>query len=127
MIQCCLARLLAVLYLLMSCLPSHAGMVMVSPGDEASSINKKINELSAGDTMVFRPGVYKGPFIMNGINGLPNHPIVLTGISDAFKMATIDGKSEPGMDLHDNAFQMEDCSWIVIEGFSIRNCWSGYK
>ena len=124
MIQSHLARLLAVLLLLFCCLPSHAGMILVSPGDEASSINKKINELSAGDTIIFRPGVYKGPFIMNGINGLPNHPIVLTGISDAYEMATIDGESEPGMDLHNNAFQMEDCSWIDIEGFSIRNCWT---
>jgi hypothetical protein len=35
---------------------------------------------------------------------------------------TIDGKSEQGMDLHDNAFQIEDCSLIVLEGFRIRQC-----
>ena len=124
MIQSQLARLLAVLFLLFCCIPSHADMVIVSFQDEVSFINNKIDELSAGDTMVFRPGVYKGPFTLNGLNGLPNDPIVLMGISEGSEIATIDGKTEPGMDLHNNAFQLEDCSWIVIEGFRIRNCWT---
>jgi len=46
------------------------------------------------------------------------------GISKGSKKTIIDGKSEPGMDLQNNAFQMEDCSWIVIEEFRIRNCWT---
>jgi hypothetical protein len=119
-----MAELLAGLLILLFCVPSHAGKVIVSPQDDASSINKRINELSAGDTMVFHPGVYKGPFTLNGKNGLPNLPIVLIGISKGSKIITIDGKSEPGMDMHNNAFQLENCSWIVIEGFRIRNCWT---
>jgi hypothetical protein len=119
-----MAALLAGLLLLLFCVPSHAGKVIISPQDDASSINKRINELSAGDTMVFHPGVYKGPFTLNGKNGLPNLPIVLIGISKGSKIITIDGKSEPGMDMHNNAFQLENCSWIVIEGFRIRNCWT---
>jgi hypothetical protein len=117
-------KILTVLLLLFCYLPSNAGNVIVTHQDEASSINEKINGLSAGDTMVFRPGIYHGPFILSGINGQPNHPIVLMGISENSEMATIDGKSEPGMDLFNNAFQMEDCSWIVIEGFRIRHCWT---
>jgi hypothetical protein len=73
---------------------------------------------------MFKPGVYHGPFTLNRMSGMPNLPIVITGISEGSDTAAIDGKSEPGMDLHNNAFQLEDCSWIVIEGFRIRNCWT---
>ena len=124
MIQSYLARLFAAFFLLFYSVHSHAGKVIVSPQDGVSSINKMIVELTAGDTMFFRAGVYKGPFTLNGINGLPNHPIVLMGISKGSKKTIIDGKSEPGMDLQNNAFQIEDCSWIVIEEFRIRNCWT---
>jgi hypothetical protein len=124
MIQSHLARLLAAFFLLFCSVPSHAGKVIISPQDGVSSINKMIIELTAGDTMLFRPGVYKGPFTLIGINGLPNHPIVLMGISKGSSMTIIDGKSEPGMGLQNNAFQVEDCSWIVIEEFRIRNCWT---
>ena len=45
MIQSQLARLLAVVFLLFYCIPSHADMVIVSPKDEVSFINNKIDEL----------------------------------------------------------------------------------
>jgi hypothetical protein len=80
----------------------------VSPQDGAGLINKMINELSAGDIMIFHSGVYIGPFTLNGVNGLPNIPIVITGISKGIETADIDGKSEPGMGLHNNAFQLKD-------------------
>jgi hypothetical protein len=51
-----------------------------------------ISEFSAGDTLVFLPGVDKGPFSLNNVNGLPNLPIVISGISANFETATIDGK-----------------------------------
>ncbi len=124
MIQSYLARLFAAFFLLFYSIHSHAGKVIVSPQDGVSSINKMIVELTAGDTMFFCAGVYKGPFTLNSINGLPNHPIVLIGLSEGSEITTIDGKSEPGMGLQNNAFQMEDCSWIVIEEFRIRNCWT---
>ena len=111
-------------FILFFCFPSHAGKVIVLPQDGAGSINDRINELSAGDTMIFLPGVYKGPFSLNGVNGRPNLPIVITGIAKDPEMATIDGKSELGMGLLQNAFQLQDCSWIVIEGFGIQNCWT---
>jgi hypothetical protein len=114
----------AALFILSYGLPLRAEMVIVFPKDEVSSINKRVNELSPGDTMVFSTGVYMGPFLVKGVNGLPNNPIVLMGVSDGSEMAIIDGKSEPGMDLRNNAFQLEECSWIVLEGFSIRNCWT---
>ncbi len=118
------AKNLALLFLLFCFVPSYAGMVIVSPQDEVSLINDRINDLSAGDTMVFLPGVYKGPFSLNGVKGRPNLPVVITGIAKDHEMATIDGKSEPGMGLLQNAFQLQDCSWIVIEGFVIQNCWT---
>lgn len=119
-----LNRLWSGLCLLLFCLPSQAGKVIVSSQDEVSSIIEKIEKLPAGDTMVFRPGVYKGSFPLSDIHGLPNCPVVLVGISEGSEMATIDGESVPGMDLHNNAFQMEKCSWVVIEGFRIKNCWT---
>ena len=118
------AAFLAIIFMLFYCLTTQAEMVIVSPQDQVNSINEKINELSAGDTMIFRPGVYKGPFSLNSINGLPNLPIVITGITEDPEAATIDGKSKPKMGLRQNAFQLQDCSWIVLEGFTIRNCWT---
>jgi hypothetical protein len=119
-----LKRLWSGLCLLLFCLPSQAVKVIVSSQDEVSSIIEKIEKLPAGDTLVFRPGVYKGPFPLSDIHGLPNCPVVLVGISEGSEMATIDGESVPGMDLRNNAFQMENCSWVVIEGFRIKNCWT---
>lgn len=124
MIQSHLAKIVAVLIILFCCLSTSAEVVIVYPDKEASLINKRISELLPGDTMIFKSGVYQGPYTLSGINGQPNHPIVLIGISEGSEMATIDGESEPGMGMLNNAFQMEDCSWIVIEGFRIRNCWT---
>ena len=112
------------MFILLYCAPTSAEKVTVFPQDEANSINKKISELSAGDTMIFNPGIYSGPFTLNGMSGMQNLPIVITGISEGSDTAAIDGKSEPGMGLHNNAFQLEECSWIVIEGFRIRHCWT---
>ncbi|KPL15346.1 MAG: hypothetical protein AMS26_07855 [Bacteroides sp. SM23_62] len=77
--------------------------------------------LSAGDTMVFHSGIYTEPFTLHGVNGLPNIPIIITGNPERIETASIEGKSEPGMDLHYNAFQLKDCCWIVIEEFIIRH------
>jgi hypothetical protein len=124
MIRSYLTALLTVLFILFCGVPSQAGVVAVSDSDEVNSINNRINQLSAGDTLIFLPGIYKGPFSLNGVNGQPNLPIVITGIANDPEMATIDGRSEPGMGLLHNAFQLQDCSWIVIKGFRIHNCWT---
>ncbi len=112
------------LWILLFCVPSHALKMMVSPSGGTASINERINALSAGDTMVFQPGVYNGPFTLNGVNGRPNLPIVISGMRGGPEIAVIDGKSKAGMDLKNNAFQLRDCSWIVIEGFRILHCWT---
>ncbi len=96
----------------------------VIPGYSTEKINKIISESSAGDTILFGPGTYTGPFILKNVNGSVNLPIVMSAMGSSAGTATIDGKSEPGMGKKNNAFSLEDCSWIVIEGFTIRNCWT---
>jgi hypothetical protein len=118
------AGLLGVLLLLLNGISCNAGRVVVSPSDGAVMINKQIRKLSPGDTLVYSRGIYSGPFILMGVHGLPNLPVVITGISERADTAVIDSGSEPGMDLDKNAFQLIDCSWIVIDGFRIRNCWT---
>ena len=76
---------------------------MVSPRDGTGAINDRISGLSAGDTLLFGPGVYKGPFRMKGINGLPNHPVVILGSSEGIEPVIIDGRAQPGTDLFNNA------------------------
>ena len=76
------------------------------------------------DSIQFLPGTYTGPFILDAVNGAPNHPVTISGSAAGEGKVIIDGKAEPGMDKQNNAFRLSDCSWIIIEGFTIRNCWT---
>ena len=84
-----------------------------------------MNALKACDTLQFEKGVYRGPFELNNVAGELNNPIVILGLFENGKYETkIDGKSAPGNYRSNNAFRLKNCSWIVISGFSIENCWT---
>jgi hypothetical protein len=124
MIKSFLSGILPGIWLLLVHAPSPEGKPRVYPGQETRTINERIHELSAGDTLLFQPGIYRGPFTLKGVHGRPNLPIVLMGVPGSSDSVTIDGQSMPGTDLFYNAFQLQECSWIVIEGFSMKNCWT---
>jgi hypothetical protein len=75
---------------------------------ESRAIHDLIHQLSAGDTLEFGPGAYKGPFTLTDVNGMLNQPIVIQGNSEDPESVIIDGGSEPGVELSNNAFQLKD-------------------
>lgn len=97
--------------------------INVFPEYSTKKINKQLEKASPGDSIFFNSGTYKGPFILEEIHGAPNLPIVFTaGEADAGSVI-IDGQTEPGSELRNNAFNISNSSWITIEGFTIKNCW----
>lgn len=108
----------------------------VDPSMSVPAVNELIRGARPGDTLLFLPGTYTGPFLLEGVHGEPERPVVLTGTAPGAREtswedpageaggAVIDGKTEPGEGLSHHAFLLRDCSWIVIENFTIRNCWT---
>lgn len=99
-----------------------AGGIDIFPSMEDSKINELLNDAGAGDTLIFHPGEYHGPYILKDVHGAENNPVVILGLNK--DQVVIDGKSQPGMYLKNYAFLLQHCSWINIENFTIRNCWT---
>jgi len=102
----------------------YPARIEVYPELTTGEINELLQNASAGDSLIFHKGTYTGPFFMVNVKGTPKKPIVKsTGMEGAGEVI-IDGKTEPGIGKNNNAFTLENSSWIVIEGFTIRNCWT---
>ncbi len=118
-------RLLLVGFFLKIGAGAFAGVAEISPTMGEAEINKLLNSAGPGDTLLFHPGTYRGPFILSEVHGDVNQPVVITGVSTSEDTPTvIDGQSEPGSFLKHQAFLLQDCSWISIEHFTIKNCWT---
>lgn len=97
----------------------------VDPSSGTAAIHRILHKAQPGDTILFLPGTYTGPFVLDRVHGAENLPVVLRGIhSGPGKEAVIDGRTEPGMNLQHHAFLLRNSSWITLEGFAIRNCWT---
>jgi hypothetical protein len=81
-----------------------------------------LNAALPGDTVLFAAGTYPGAYKLENLHGAPNKPVVISG--SGRKQSIIDGATRPGLDLQHQAFSMKNCSWIVIEHFTIRKCWT---
>ncbi len=99
-----------------------AASTEVSPELGTEKIIRLIQQAAGGDTLLFGPGTYTGPFVLEHLYGTENRPVVIMG-KDRDRVV-IDGKSDPGMSLNHQAFVLRECSWINIEQLSIRNCWT---
>ena len=106
MFQSGMTKSIAGIILLQFCINAYSSRIDVFPEDGSKEINIKILDLSAGDTMVFNPGSYKGPFVLKNVMGLPNLPVVIKGVPTKTEAVIIDGKSEPGIGLDNNAFNL---------------------
>ncbi len=115
-----------VTFLILSLTPAaYAEIIPVYPDTDLTEINQFINSAAPGDTIFFQAGIYKGPFTLNNLNGKLNKPIVIIGESNEYaKLVTIDGEAEPGMNQENFAFYLKESSWINIENFIIKNCWT---
>ena len=58
-----------------------AGVTEINPSMGETEINELLNSAGPGDTLLFQPGTYKGPFILTGVHGDINLPVVITGVS----------------------------------------------
>ncbi len=104
---------------------ARAAIREVGPSMETPTINEILNSARAGDTILFAAGIYQGPFVLNEVMGQENLPIVISGVQmSAEKKSIIDGETEPGTGLDHQAFYLQNCAWISIEGFTIKNCWT---
>lgn len=101
---------------------SHAGIIRVDPSLSGREISTFLNRAQGGDTVLFLEGTYRGPYILQGVHGKENLPVVILGSGN--KASVIDGQTAPGMNQKQYAFHLKDCSWITIENMDIRNCWT---
>lgn len=99
----------------------QAQITELRPGMEHEQIIKLLQNAKPGDTLLFREGTYYGNYQLENLHGEVNRPIVILGESS--DLVIIDGEVLPGTNMEHNAFSLNDCSWISIEGFTIRNCW----
>ena len=106
------------------CLPLYilAGTTSIKAHMEQGVIEALLNAAQPGDTLLFSPGSYSGAYKLENLHGTPELPLVIRGVNR--ELTIIDGGVEPGMYLDHQAFRLENCSWIVIEGFTIRKCWT---
>jgi hypothetical protein len=87
----------------------YAKIIPIYPDMQVSSINQQLNSSNPGDTLLFYPGIYKGPFVLEEVNGDLNNPIVIMGKMDRRKkLVTVDGKAQPGMNLENFAFCLKN-------------------
>ncbi len=114
-----LATLLGLLWTDMQIL---AGTTTVEPTMDHEAIVRILNAAQAGDTVLFTEGTYSGAYSLENLHGAANLPVVIRGVSA--EQSIINGETEPGMGLQHQAFSLVRCSWIVIEQFTIKNCWT---
>ena len=88
-------------------------------------ISELLKDAGKGDTILFYPGTYHGPYVLEEVHGAIDQPVVIMGLNTGLdQQSIIDGESEPGIALEKFAFLLRSCSWISIENFSIKNCWT---
>lgn len=99
-----------------------AKVFTISDKTTEKEMKKVLGMLQAKDTLLLKAGYYRMNFKLNNLHGAPDCPIVIRG--EGRNVVTIDGGSpEPGSDLTNYGIHLRDCSWIVIDNLSFRNCW----
>jgi parallel beta-helix repeat protein len=101
--------------------------------DPFPSIDRALDKVGGGNTFIFKPGVYPG----NQITLYPKHsgtPQKPTVLKSQYKY-----KARLNGSLYHNIYVLENCNWVIIDGFEssgsktgiksgadytvIRNCW----
>ncbi len=104
---------------------AHVGIMAqvteIWPEMEHEQITQVLQDARPGDTILFREGTYKGNYRLENLHGKVNRPIIIMG--ERSDRTTIDGEILPGATTNHNAFSLVNCTWISIEGFTIKNCW----
>ncbi len=131
------------LWLLCSCNIARAETYYIAPEGKAEndgsherpwpSVEIALGKVRGGNTIVFRPGIYRGPMhIAKKYAGTEKHPTILR--SEEKWKAVVVGSPEACFSTEDN------CNWLTLDGFEIlgarnggvrlfgdhdviRNCW----
>lgn len=103
----------------------HAsGVVHVVEPGPAEAVSVAIAKAKPGDIVQLRPGVYTGTIEVR-VSGEPDRPIVIAGLEPgATEKAVIDGGASPGRRQNNQAFRIDDASWITVRDLEIRNAWT---
>jgi parallel beta-helix repeat protein len=83
-----------------------------SPARPFPSAEVALARVSGGSTLIFRPGIYRGPIrVPLRCKGTSQHPTVLK--SEAKWKAVVIGAEYHGIATDDN------CDWVVVDGFEV--------
>ncbi len=114
------ALLLSLVFSLILSISMRAAVYQVPPGP-AETITEAIAKAQPGDVIQLQPGIYHGTVRITR-SGAPERPIVIAG--QAQNKPVIDGGAEPGMKKRNQAFVLENVSWITLQDIEIRNAWT---
>jgi hypothetical protein len=88
----------------------HATTLTVGPQQQYADPRLACLQAKPGDTVLIYPAQYRGTYWIENLNGTVNAPIVIRGTDRA--AVVFDGGSE--------SMHFSDCSYLVIENFSVR-------
>jgi hypothetical protein len=88
----------------------HATTLTVGPQQQYADPRLACLQAKPGDTVLIHPAQYRGTFWIENLNGTVNAPIVIRGTDRA--AVVFDGGSE--------SMHFSDCTYLVIENFSVR-------
>ena len=97
----------------------------LSPSTPLKSIQRGLELVKPGDSLLLLPGKYPARNNINDIHGSPNQPIVIASYSkNPLEFAVIDAQAKGNSENGNEAFVLENSSWINIENLIFRNCWA---
>ncbi|MEP0841575.1 MAG: right-handed parallel beta-helix repeat-containing protein, partial [Phycisphaerae bacterium] len=82
------------------------------------SVRFALSQVGGGNTIVLRPGVYRGPIRVD-YSGTPERPTVVR--SELLWQAVVDGSDGHGFKTNDDQDWIST-DWVVVDGLEIRNC-----
>ena len=97
----------------------------LSPTTPLQSLQRGLELVKPGDSLLLLPGTYPASNQLNNLHGSPNLPIVISSYSqNPLEFAIIDAQAKGSAENGNEAFVLENCSWLNIEHLIFRNCWA---
>jgi len=97
-------------------------------GQPTQTLAAALGKARPGDVIVLLPGTYSTPQEINGLHGAPERPITIKGIRgrtwfDGGRTPDPDEPQHPPSASDWALFRLRDCSWLVFDSGTVRNCW----
>ncbi len=101
----------------------YAAVITVNP---SGNLNSAANNLAAGDELILEDGIYRQPFVINGLNGTAANPIVIRARNDG--RAVVDGEALESLQVSPNiacpgrkGFLLQNSNYVTVSGIYFRN------